>query len=216
MRCEDVVGVLRSARSDHAVEMQHAAAQHAACCESCRSALRAVEVLRAERKRAVPMAPGALERMLARSTRMPTAPARRAGFWLGAAVGAAAAAGLAILVITALSDRWPSPAASVPEVLVTLNEARDVSITLDSPTALANARISVTLNGPIELSGFTGERQLEWSTDLASGVNQLTLPIVAIGAGSGQLAVQVQHGDKRRVFVVDVRTRRGEQGSAGA
>jgi hypothetical protein len=37
-------------------------------------------------------------------------------------------------------------------------------------------------------------------------VNQLTLPIIALGPHGGQVLVEIQHGDKRRAFVVDVRT----------
>ena len=45
----------------------------------------------------------------------------------------------------------------------------------------------------------------EWSTDLDRGINQLTLPVVAIDATGGQVLVEVTHGDKRRTFVLDVR-----------
>ena len=37
-------------------------------------------------------------------------------------------------------------------------------------------------------------------------MNQLTLPIIALGPHGGQVLVEIQHGDKRRAFVVDVRT----------
>jgi hypothetical protein len=33
---------------------------------------------------------------------------------------------------------------------------------------------------------------------------------VALGARGGQVLVQVQHGEKRRAFIVDVRTTTGE------
>lgn len=150
-----------------------------------------------------------MERALAAALRPAPVPvpARRASFWLGAMAGAAAAAVVAAVVLI----RPGSPPAGVaPEILLTLNEPRDVSIALDSPVALEGATISVTLNGGIELRGFAGQRRVEWSADLASGVNELKLPIVALDTAGGQLAVEVQHGEKRRVLVVDVRTgRRG-------
>ena len=68
------------------------------------------------------------------------------------------------------------------------------------------AEIHVVLTGSIGLQGFAEQRELRWTTDLDRGVNQLTLPLVALGPSGGQVMVEVQHGDKRRTFVVDVQT----------
>jgi hypothetical protein len=46
---------------------------------------------------------------------------------------------------------------------------------------------------------------LRWSTDLDRGINQLTLPVVALDASGGQVLVEVTHGRQRRTFVLDVR-----------
>jgi hypothetical protein len=51
-----------------------------------------------------------------------------------------------------------------------------------------------------------GQRELRWSTDLDRGINQLTLPVVALDATGGQVLVEVTHGQQRRTFVLDVRT----------
>jgi hypothetical protein len=208
MRCEDALGLLQIADGSAATPERRRAAEHATTCASCADALRALQALRAERARPVPVPAGAFERALVAATRRPVPARSRTTFWLGAAVGAAAAAAVTIAALLVWSEP-ASIAASVPEVLLAVNEPRDVSITLDSPVALAGARISVTLNGAVELSGFAGQRRLEWSTDLASGVNQLTLPVVALGSAGGQVAVEVAHGDRRRVFIVDVRANRG-------
>ena len=77
---------------------------------------------------------------------------------------------------------------------------------LESPEALANAEVRVELRGAVGLDGYAGQRELRWSTDLDRGVNQLTLPVVASDASGGQVVVEVIHGDKRRTFVLDVRT----------
>jgi hypothetical protein len=90
--------------------------------------------------------------------------------------------------------------------MIALDATENVAITLDTPVELTAAEIRVTLNGAIELAGFGDQREVAWSTDLARGVNQLTLPVVARGPTGGQLTVEVQHGIKRRQFVVDVRT----------
>jgi hypothetical protein len=64
MKCEDVVEYLAGAAGPPRA-LQRAVAEHAASCDDCRHALRAVEALQAERERAVPMPRGGLERALA-------------------------------------------------------------------------------------------------------------------------------------------------------
>ena len=217
MNCEDVVDILQRTDAGADRSLRRAAAEHAAGCESCWHALRAFEALRAERERTVPMIPGGLERALVGSTRTPAgAPARRGGFWLGALVGAAVAASLTAAVLTGIFTGGEPAAFTQPEVRIALNEPQNVSIALDTPVALAMAEIRVTLSGAIELAGFAGQREVRWSTDLASGVNQLTLPVVALQASGGQLSVEVQHGEKRRTFIVDVRSRQSSALPAGA
>ena len=139
---------------------------------------------------------------------MATTPAQRyrRGFWSGLASGAALAATLAaVAVAVLLCDNDDAPV-SVPAVSTALNQPRNVTMTLDSPEPLAAAEVRVELRGGVALDGYAGQRELRWSTDLDRGVNQLTLPVVAIDPSGGQVLVEVTHGHKRRTFVLDVRT----------
>jgi hypothetical protein len=205
MNCENVVDILRAGDSADAAEGR-LALQHLVGCADCRSALVAVEALRAARTAPAPgPSEGSFARTMRRAVRVEPATPRRQGFWVGTAVGAALAASLAIAVVTVwMQPRAPMPA-SAPLVTLMLNEARDVNVAVESPEALAGAQIHVTLSGAIGLRGFDGQRELRWTTDLDRGVNQLTLPVVALGASGGQVLVEVTHGDRRRTFVIDVR-----------
>jgi hypothetical protein len=150
---------------------------------------------------------GSFERALRRAVAPPPrVTSTRRGFWLGTAVGAALAASIAVAV--ALGWQRPvTPAATAnPQVRLALNEVRPVNVSLESPESLQGAEIHVVLTGAIGLDGFAEQRELRWVTDLDRGVNQLTLPIVALGPKGGQIMVEVQHGDKRSAFVVDVQT----------
>jgi len=207
MKCEDALEVLRW--SDVAATAERRKAElHLAQCESCRLAERALAMLDAERRvPVVRLAEGAFERALQRAVQRPVtvAPSRR-GFWLGTAVGGALAASIAVAV-TLLWLQPDVPVATVnPEVTLVQNEVREVSVSLESPEALVGAEIHVVLTGAIGLQGFADQRELRWVTDLDRGVNQLTLPLVALGSSGGQVMVEVQHGDKRRTFVLDVQT----------
>jgi hypothetical protein len=183
------------------------AQRHIDGCDDCRAALRSASALALDRRTSPPPpTAGAFERAMARAARQPRSVAPRRGFWLGTAVGAALAAGLAVAIVVMWVRPEVSAPAANPQVQLALNEVRAVSLSLDSPEALADAEIHVVLTGAVALEGFAGQHELRWMTDLARGVNQLTLPLIAIGPNGGQVMVEVQHGDKRRAFVVDVQT----------
>lgn len=206
MNCEDVVEYMTRPPAGASSAIRRAAAEHAAGCAECRYALRAVRALEAEGERSVPVPRDGLERAVAAAVNTAVPAPRRAVFWRGAAVGAAMAASLAVAAFLLWQSVRDSAGTAAPAVVIALDQTEDVNITLDTPVELAAAQIRVTLNGAIELAGFGDQREVAWSTDLAPGINQLTLPVVARGPAGGQVTVEVQHGAKRRQFVVDVRT----------
>lgn len=206
IKCERAVELLtQSADSENAAE-RRVAAEHAATCDSCRCAVEAVQYLRAEGLSAVPHLRGeAFTLAMTAATRSPARrEARVATFWSGLGLGAALAAGVAIAIVMLTPGLDSSQDNATPQLTLAASEARDVSISLASPEALTDAEIHVVLSGPIELRGFEGQRELRWRTNLDRGANQLTLPLVAKGMGTGQLFVEVVHGEKRRTFVVDI------------
>jgi hypothetical protein len=206
MRCEDAIELIRTAGSQPGGELR-AAMAHAAGCDDCHSALRALDALRTLRDQPAPIvADAVIERAIDRALTSTPAQRYRRGFWSGLASGAALAATLAAVAVGVwLGTIDGDVPASVPQVSMALNQPRDVTVTLESPEALADAEVRVELRGAVALDGYDGQRELRWSTYLERGVNQLTLPIVALDATGGQVLVEVMHGDKRRTFVLDVR-----------
>ncbi|HEY7673099.1 MAG TPA: hypothetical protein VIC71_12855 [Gammaproteobacteria bacterium] len=206
MKCERAVELLtQSADSENAVE-RRMAAEHAATCSACRSAVEAVQYLRAEGLSPVPrlraeafaqaMAVATKDRA-ARTARVPT-------FLSGLALGAALAAAIAIAIVTLMPGLDSTRDSATPQVTLAASEHRDITISVASTQALEDAEIHVVLSGPVELFGYEGQRELRWRTNLDRGANQLTLPVLANGMGRGQVLVEVVHGDKRRTFVVDI------------
>jgi hypothetical protein len=124
----------------------------------------------------------------------------------GAASGVALAAAIAAIAFGLwLRTLDGEVAGAVPEVRLALNEPRDVTVTLESPEPLLGASVRVELRGAVALDGYQGQRELRWSTNLDRGINQLTLPVVALDATGGQVLVEVAHGARRRTFLLDVR-----------
>lgn len=207
MRCEDAIEQIRRAgRPDGDLR---AAMAHAADCDDCHSALRALETLRTMGEGPTPMPrPGAVERAIDRAVTRGAAQRYRRGFLTGIASGALLAATLATVAIGIwLRTGDGAMPGVVPEVQIALNMPQDVTVTLESPEALDGAEVRVELRGAVALDGYAGQRELRWSTSLDRGINQLTLPVVALEATGGQVLVEVAHGAKRRTFVLDVRGR---------
>jgi hypothetical protein len=205
MRCEDAIEHIQTAAQPGA-ELT-AAFEHAAACDECRAALLAVNAVRALRDEPLPAAD---ERLIARAVDRALAyePARRyrRGLLTGAASGVALAAAIAAIAFGLwLRTLDGEVAGAVPEVRLALNEPRDVTVTLESPEPLLGASVRVELRGAVALDGYQGQRELRWSTNLDRGINQLTLPVVALDATGGQVLVEVAHGARRRTFLLDVR-----------
>jgi hypothetical protein len=180
---------------------------HAVDCDDCHAALRALDAMRVLREEPAPSVDeGAIDRAIDRALTTSSAQRYRRGFWSGLASGAGLAAALAALAVGVwLYGGVTEPPGAIPEVRIALNQRSDVTVTLESPEPLANAEVRVELRGALTLDGYADQRELRWSTDLDRGVNELTLPLIAIDARGGQVLVEVTHADKRRTFVLDVR-----------
>ena len=207
MRCEDAIETIRTAGSQPGSDLRQAM-DHAEHCDDCHAALRALDALRALRDEPALVVEGAaVERAIDRALTAGSAERYRRGFFSGLASGAAIAATIAAVAVGVwlFGDGATDPSVAVPEVRIALHQRSDVTVTLESPERLTNAEVRVQLRGAVALDGYAGQRELRWSTDLDRGVNQLTLPVVAIDATGGQVLVEVTHGEKRRTFVLDVR-----------
>lgn len=209
MKCERAMEILAGPANIKYSDERESATRHVAECQECRDAIEAVHALRLASLVPIPSPPpGGFERALAAATRTPTIERQSTRrFWAGMGVGAALAASLAIVAFTLLVTNRGPDAVGTPELALMLDVPRVVSISLSTESALDDAEIRVSLRGAVDLDGYAGERTLAWRTNLAAGVNQLSLPVIATGPDGGQLLVEVLHGGKRRSFLVDVKAR---------
>jgi hypothetical protein len=204
MQCEDAVETMRKVGSRPGTSLR-AAMDHVADCSDCQAALRAIDALGVQREEPTPLAgDAAIQRAVDAALAANPAQRYRRGFWAGLASGLAAAAAAVAVGVWLFGNGGDAPVAG-PEVRVALNQRSDVTVALESPEPLANAEVRVELRGAVELDGYMGQRELRWSTDLDRGINQLTLPVVALDTTGGQVLVEVTHGQQRRTFVLDVR-----------
>ncbi len=209
MKCQDVEKKLMDIVSGKLTPTQlHDCKQHIARCVACDEAMRGVEGLAALRQRDTGALPaGLLESVSARLERRAHQDSGGQRFWTGTAFGGAVAASLFALALTIGWIQLPAnaPDQAAPEFMVALSQSRDLNVAIETEQALANATITVTLSGGVELAGYIGQRQLSWEADLVAGVNRLTLPVRATGIAGGQVIVQLVHPDSEQVLVVGVK-----------
>ena len=118
--------------------------------------------------------------------------------WLGAAIGAAAAAALALFSLRPVVPTLPVERS----VTLALHEARNIGVLIDSDRNIEDATIRIAITGGVALDGFENEHEINWQTNLERGSNLLSLPIVSQSAGHGRLVAIVEHtGKTRRVAV---------------
>jgi hypothetical protein len=155
---------------------------------------------------------GFVERALARAVAQPRSeqagflPGRLRSFasrwetWAGAALGGAVAAALTFVLLRTV-DTAP---VSQPQLALTLHEARNVDVLIDSERALKGATIRVAASGSITLDGFEDERHVDWQADLERGSNLLSLPVIARTAGKGRLVAIVEYQGRTQRVAIDL------------
>ena len=80
-----------------------------------------------------------------------------------------------------------------------------MNIAIEADKLLQDAEISILLSGDVEIDGFGERHEVSWTDDLEPGVNQLTLPVRAIGDRGGQMVVRLSHPDSEQIFVVQLK-----------
>ena len=177
MRCEDAIETIRAAGSQPGADLRPAL-DHAAECDDCQAALRALNALRTLRDEPAPMFDeAAIERAIDKALTASPAQRYRRGFWSGLASGAALAATVAALAVSVWLWRSGSDGPiAVPEVRLALNQRSDVTVTLESPEPLAQCRSSGRasrrrlarwLRGPTRATLVDGPRPRHQPVDVA-------------------------------------------------
>ena len=208
MKCQDienkyvniVSGKLNPAELD-------ACRQHIEQCVACDELIYGAAGLASLKQRdAGVMPPNLFKTVSARLERRGDRDAGGHRFWTGTAFGGAVVASVFALALTAGWIQMPAGAPDpAQEFTVAMSEARDLNVAIETQQALANATITVVLNGGVELAGYSGQRELSWEADLVAGVNRLTLPVKATDFAGGQVIVQLTHPDSEQVLVVGVK-----------
>ena len=207
MKCETVADrIPQIAAGTLPEDEQRDCMQHIAGCETCTMALKGATAMWTVRNLPEESAPdGLFERVMSSAVQADAGRASGRRFWLGAGFGGAIAASL-LAVAFALGFLAVPDQPAVAEFHVSTTEARPMHVAIEADRALDGATISILLSGDVRIDGFGDRRELVWTDDLDEGINQLTLPLIAIGDEGGQMVVRLDHPDSEQLFVVQLRT----------
>jgi hypothetical protein len=123
--------------------------------------------------------------------------------WLMTGFGSAIAAGLVLWMIGGFfltTHELPTADPTIPGITMTLEEPRTINPVFASTEALSAATLTVQLPPGIEMSGFPGQREINWETSLTAGKNLLPLKLIATSPPGGEVFAILRHDDRGRTF----------------
>ncbi len=80
------------------------------------------------------------------------------------------------------------------------DEVRTIKVAIDSEQALEAVNMRVELSDNLELKGFGSKKEIHWTTHLREGVNVISLPIVGIAQGEGDITTRIRLNGKEKVM----------------
>ncbi len=80
------------------------------------------------------------------------------------------------------------------------DEVRTIKVAIDSEQALDAVNMRVELSDNLELEGFGNKKQISWTTHLREGVNVISLPVVGIAQGRGDITTRIRLNGKEKVM----------------
>ncbi len=212
MKCDTVAANLDAIRAAQSLPEGQLAAcrRHIDRCPDCQDALRGTAAMALLREARPPSTPDELFAKIGDRVGSIPVRRRRPGFVAGAGFGGALAASLLTLAITL---GWLGPPAAptnglpgVAQFQAALGEPRNLDLAIEVDRALEGADISILLSDGVEIAGYGSTRELSWTTDLDAGVNRLTLPVIGVVTGGGQVVVRLRHPDTEKMFIVNLNT----------
>lgn len=182
-----------------------AAGVHLRACSNCQQRLARRHELRASlRSQVVPAPrPEFFGQALARARQSRPA---RFSLW-PRMIGAALAASLAVWIGFGWLSGPQSESNKLAGIVIVLHETKTVHLAFNAEQALTGAMLHIRLPDGVELQGFPGQREIHWRTDLARGVNLLSLPLTAVAASEGTLRARLEHDARSTEFTVQLRVR---------
>jgi len=120
----------------------------------------------------------------------------------------------AAAMISAIALFAAMPYISTPEsdddyyyMVMVSNQVQTITVAIESEQAIDMVKMHVELSDNLELKGFGSKRQVNWDAGLKKGVNVISLPIIGIAQGEGDITTRVQINGNEKVMRIKTQYR---------
>lgn len=80
------------------------------------------------------------------------------------------------------------------------SDVTTVKVAIDSEQSLSGVTLRVEVSDNLELAGFGDKKQIYWTTGLQKGVNVISLPIIGLAEGKGDITTRIILNGKEKTM----------------
>jgi len=95
-----------------------------------------------------------------------------------------------------------------PLMFMVDNEVRNVTVAIDAEEGLDEVSMHVEISDNLEVQGFGSRKTISWTTHLNPGVNVISLPVIGIAQGDGEITTRIESKGKQKVMRIKTRYKR--------
>jgi len=119
----------------------------------------------------------------------------------------AAAAMISAIALFAAMPYISTPEGEDEYMVMVSDQVQTITVAIESEQAIDMVKMHVELSDNLELQGFGSKRQVNWDAGLKKGVNVISLPIVGIAQGEGDITTRVQINGNEKVMHIKTQYR---------
>jgi hypothetical protein len=83
------------------------------------------------------------------------------------------------------------------------DQVQTINVAIDSDKNLEAVNLRVELSDNLELAGFGNKKTIDWTTQLQKGVNVISLPVVGIAQGKGDITTRIRLNGKEKTMRIN-------------
>ncbi len=203
MNCEQVEILLNDFVDDTLASLQtESVSQHCATCESCTLSLSALrQQIMVLRSLPLPQVSSGFEKHVIKHAIEAAGKARRENSWFNSGMYKMAAAAVVAGLVLGLSLINITKVGAPEDYRVSVSDqVHTIKVAIDSDQALDGVKLRVELSNNLELSGFGNKKQINWTAKLRKGVNIISLPIIGLALGEGNITTRIRLNGKEKVM----------------
>ncbi|MFK5914312.1 MAG: hypothetical protein QM484_08040 [Woeseiaceae bacterium] len=116
----------------------------------------------------------------------------------------AVAASFALWLILSPVSQFSPPTENMKTVNLLIQKQQTIDLVFNLASELPDATLTIKLPEKVEIAGYSGKRQLIWTTSLKQGPNRLALPLIARNKNNGILIATLSKNGKTKTFKIKI------------